>query len=152
MITPRPTPAKVIKRGIANIDDTAKILFPGKRQKQFQVFQDHTPSTVLEDPANPFTVPGAPKHPQLDTEEDSSNNESGRRTDGIEYVFRGRKVFKKYEDEAAKQEAEAIKPRRLFTKEMSAPKLSNPFDDDGFDGLELSTYQPGRRRVESPIV
>lgn len=54
---------------------------------------------------------------------------SPRRTDGMTYVFRGRKVFKKFESAEQAQLAESIAPKRLFQKEMSAPKLDNPFDE-----------------------
>jgi hypothetical protein len=76
---------------------------------------------------------------------------SPRRTDGMTYVFRGKKVFRKYDTAEEAESAEAIQPKRLFVKEMTAPKLANPFldegsDEDGFDGLELSTYHDVVRR------
>lgn len=68
------------------------------------------------------------------------------RSDGMTYVFRGKRVFRKYHSTEEAETADAIRPRRLFVKEMTAPKLSNPFeestsDQEGFDGLELSTDQ-----------
>lgn len=75
---------------------------------------------------------------------------SPRRSDGLTYVFRGKKVFRKYKSAEEVELAASVKPRLLFKKEMSAPKLANPFDEETslvdsgtddaeFDGLELST-------------
>lgn len=71
---------------------------------------------------------------------------SPHRSDGMTYIFRGKRVFRKYNSVEEAEAAEDIKPKRLFMKEMNAPKLSMAFEEDssdqeGFDGLELSTYQ-----------
>lgn len=52
-----------------------------------------------------------------------------RRPDGMTYVFRGRKVFRKYKTSEEAQIAESLQPKLLFQKELSAPKLSNPFEE-----------------------
>lgn len=155
LITPRETPAKAeSKRQNADIDTTAKILFPGKKRRKFQVFEDRKkPDPFYDDAPNPFVVPvGSSSHEHGSSEppatKPQSDEEPSRPVDGLNYVFRGRKVFRKFKTEAEAELAASMKPQRLFSKEMSNPKLSNPFDDDeedGFDGLELSTYHSGTR-------
>lgn len=147
LITPRETPDKVSSsRGtVIAADETAKVLFPHKKKKKFRVFEDpKTPTAFDED--SPF-APGAPKHEHLDQLDTIA---SAHEDDTMTYVFRGRKVVRKMPMD---DDSSAIKPKRLFAKEMRAPKLSNPFEedeDDGFDGLELSSYKPSITRLCLP--
>lgn len=70
------------------------------------------------------------------------------------YVFRGRKVFRKYSSPDAAEVAEAVRPKRLFVKEMSTPKLSNPFctdeseDEEDLDPLELPLHKDTAPSIE----
>lgn len=154
-------------------DQTAKVLFPSAKRRKFEVFQDpRSPDPFSDDAQNPFAMPTTKAHnknkpdstdsvsqdelqgivedesnpavPRTTTQRSLRASTEARRTDGMTYVFRGRKVFRKFETLEDAEEADAVKPKLLFQKEMAAPKLSNPFTedstDDEFDGLELSTY------------
>lgn len=144
LLTPRTTPAKKTKRQLENVDETAKILFPGRKRKRFHVYEDAKTPEGFNDERNPLAAPAAPKHGNMDVLVEEVSPTDEHRSDGLTYVFRGRKVFKKFP--AADEDADSIKPKRLFQRELSGSKLSNPFeeedDDSGFDGLELSTYRP----------
>lgn len=146
LITPRDTPKTTSRGTTINADETAKILFPSNKKQKFRVFEDPKTPTAFDE-ASPF-APGAPKHEHLDHLTTTSQHEdAGTMT----YIFRGRKVIRRMPED---EDTSLIKPKRLFVKEMKAPKLSNPFeeedDDEDFDGLELPSYHTSTSRTRLP--
>ncbi|CCG84091.1 protein of unknown function [Taphrina deformans PYCC 5710] len=101
--------------------------------------------TPDRDTASMLALPDVPESHRRRTRS-MKRTPSPHRPDGMTYIFRGKRVFRKYGSAEEAEAAEAVKPKKLFVKEMNAPKLSTAFDGDssdqeGFDGLELSTYQ-----------
>ncbi|OAA62805.1 hypothetical protein SPI_04345 [Niveomyces insectorum RCEF 264] len=59
--------------------------------------------------------------------------EATRREDGLVYVFRGKKIFRKFEDSAAAQEEdilEGVTPGKRLTRAAIKPRLLFPRDDN----------------------
>lgn len=79
---------------------------------------------------------------------------SPHRTDGMTYIFRGKRVFRKFASEEEAEAAAAVAPKRLFVKEMHGPQLSNPFLEGSSDeediNLSTTTDRPGRPKSLSP--
>lgn len=140
--------------------DDVKNPFAGAQKAVPERFTDEAPTSRLPsslEVSDTHAVQTVADHDLPTTTKNNSGERrspSPRRKDGMTYVFRGRKVFRKYSSPDAAEVAEAVRPKRLFVKEMSTPKLSNPFctdefeDEEDLDPLELPLHKDTAPSIE----
>jgi len=182
-----PTPRKMRKtKGLLSLEDSGRD--EGAPSEKIAIYTDSKERipTLDEDDENPFVTKkgkakAVPRKAINDEAQVPKTTEVADRQEGMVYLFRGRKVFRKFHDDPLTDASDddrdlpidekllrrqagpaarrpltrsSIKPRLLFQAEIKQRNLENGIDEDDEEAeteIEAPVATPSRRKGKAPV-